>query len=162
MPKISYLEALPMGVSSEAELIDLELFRHVPVEQVIERINLQLPDGFKIVEGEIIPWKSSSPSAAVASSCYHVPLPEPAPDDLNQRIINFLNADQIIVSRLKKGLEKKIDIRPDVLELCQVGTELKIELVKGSPLQVAANLLEMEVEDIRRLGVRKTGITLKG
>ncbi|MDA3902947.1 MAG: TIGR03960 family B12-binding radical SAM protein [Desulfuromusa sp.] len=161
MPKISYLEALPMGVSSEAELIDLELFRHVPVEQVIDRINVQLPDGFKIVEGEVIPWKSSSPSAAVASSCYRVPLPEPVPEDLHERISNFLNADQIIVSRLKKGLEKKIDIRPDVLELCQVGTELKIELVKGSPLQVAANLLEMEVEDIRRLGVRKTGLVLK-
>ncbi|MDX2479000.1 MAG: TIGR03960 family B12-binding radical SAM protein [Desulfuromusa sp.] len=161
MPKISYLEALPMGVSSEAELVDLELFCHVPVEQVIERINVQLPAGFKIVEGEEIPWRSSSPSAAVASSCYHIPLPEPAPEDLHERISNFLRADQIIVSRVKQGVEKKTDIRPDVLELCQVGTELKIEMIKGSPLRVAANLLELEVEDIRRLGVRKTGLILK-
>lgn len=162
MPKISYLEALPMGVSSEAELVDLELLHSVPIEQVIADINVQLPEGFKIIEGEVIPWKSPSPSAAVSSSCYRVPLPEPPTEDLNERISNFLHAEQILISRVKQGAEKQIDLRPDVLDLCLVGTELNIELIKGSPLQVAATLLDLEVEEIRRLGVRKTGITLKG
>ncbi|MCF6267655.1 MAG: TIGR03960 family B12-binding radical SAM protein [Desulfuromusa sp.] len=161
MPKISYLEALPMGVSSEAELVDLELLSHVPVDQVINDINVQLPVGFKIVEGKIIPWKSPSPSAAVASSCYRVPLPGSLPEDLSERISSFLDADQILVSRSKKGIEKQVDIRPDVLELSQIGAELQIELIKGSPLQVAASVLGLEIEDIRRLGVRKTGIVLK-
>lgn len=161
MPKISYLEALPMGVSSEAELVDLELLSHVPVEQIINDLNVQLPEGFKIVEGEVVPWKTSSPSAAVASSCYRVPLPESVPEDLRERITHFLDADQVLVSRIKKGVEKQIDIRPDVLELSQIGVELQIQLIKGSPLQVAASLLEVDVEAIRRLGVRKTGIELK-
>ncbi|MCD6582302.1 MAG: TIGR03960 family B12-binding radical SAM protein [Desulfuromusa sp.] len=161
MPKISFLEALPMGVSSETELIDLELLFHVPAERVIQDINVQLPDGFKIVEGKIIPWKSPSPSATVASSCYRVPLPELLPEDLTERIISFLDADQILVARIKKGVEKQTDIRPDVLELSRIGDELQIEVIKGSPLQVAATLLEMDIEDIRRLGVRKTGIVLK-
>ncbi|MDX2495097.1 MAG: TIGR03936 family radical SAM-associated protein, partial [Desulfuromusa sp.] len=161
MPKISYLEALPMGVSSEAELVDLELLSNTPVAQVINDINVQLPIGFKIIEGEIIPWKSPSPSAIVASSCYRVPLPESFPEDLPERISRFLDVDQILVSRIKKGIEKKIDIRSDVLELSQIGAELQIELIKGGPLQVAANVLGLEIEDIRRLGVRKTGIILK-
>ena len=162
MPKISYLEALPMGVSSEAELVDLELLFPVPVAKVISDLNVQLPDGFKIVEGESIPWKSPSPSAAVASSCYRVTLPVPAPEDLDKRISNFLAAEQIMISRVKKDIVKQVDIRPDVLQLSHCGGELEIELVKGSPLQVAATLLDLEVETIRRLGVRKTGITLKG
>ena len=161
MPKISYLEALPMGVSSEAELVDLELMSCISVDQVVQGINVQLPEGFKIIEGEIIPWKSPSPSAVVASSYYRVPLPEPIPGDLAERIDTFLSADQILISRVKKGIEKKIDIRPDVLQLSQIGSELQIELIKGSPLQVAASLLELDVEVIRRLGVRKTGIVLK-
>ncbi len=161
MPKISYLEALPMGVSSEAELVDLELLSYVSVERVISDINVQLPEGFRITEAEIIPWKSPSPSAAVASSCYRVPLPESVPEDLRERITNFLDAEQILVARIKKGVEKQIDIRPDVLELSQIGVELQIQLIKGSPLQVAASLLKIDVEDIRRLGVRKTGIVLK-
>ncbi len=162
MPKISFLEALPMGVSSEAELIDLELLFSVPEKQVIEDINIQLPEGFKIVEAEIIPWKSPSPSATIASSCYRVPLSDSLSIDLSDRIRKFLAADQVMVSRIKNGIAKHIDIRPDALELSQIGAELQIKLIKGSPLQVAASLLEVEVEEIRRLGVRKTGITLKG
>ena len=161
MPKISYLEALPMGVTSEAELIDLELLSHLPADRVVNDINVQLPEGFKIVAGEIIPWKSPSPSATVASSYYCVTLPDPQPEDLAERISNFLAAEQILVSRIKKGVEKRVDIRPDVLELFRTGDELQIEVIKGSPLQVAATLLEVDIEDIRRLGVRKTGITLK-
>ena len=150
-----------MGVSSEAELIDLELLSYVPADQVISDINVQLPEGFKIIEAKLIPWKSPSPSASVVSSCYRVPLPEQLPDDLDERIIRLLDADQIIISRLKKGVEKQIDIRPDLLELSRVGDELHIEVINGSPLQVAATLLDVGVEDIRRLGVWKTGITLK-
>ncbi len=161
MPKISYLEALPMGVSSEAELVDLEFLSNIPIDDVIKKINVQLPEGFKIIEGDIIPWKSPSPSASVASSCYRVPLPKEVPTDLAQRIINFLAADQILISRIKKGMEKKVDIRPNVLELYQIEDELHIELIIGGPLQVAAQLLELDIEEIRRLGVRKTGITLK-
>ena len=161
MPKISYLEALPMGVSSEAELVDLELLRHVPIDQVIQELNVQLPDGFKIVEGKIIPWKSPSPSVSVASSCYRVPLPQPLPKDLTERIVSFLNADQVLISRIKKRREEQIDLRPNVLELSRIDDELQMELIKGSPLQVAAYLFKLEVEDIRRLAVRKTGITLK-
>ncbi|MCK4502482.1 MAG: TIGR03960 family B12-binding radical SAM protein [Desulfuromonadales bacterium] len=160
-PKVSYLEALPMGVSSEAELVDLELLYHVPVEQIVSDINVQLPEGFKITEAEIVPWKSPSPSASVASSCYRVPLPELPPDDLAERIISFLDADQVLIVRSKQGQEKEVDIRSDVVELSQIGSELQIELIKGSPLRVAAELLDLGVEDIRRLGVRKTGIVLK-
>ncbi len=162
MPKISYLEALPMGVSSEAELLDLELLFPVPVDKIITDLNVQLPDGFKIVAGEVIPWKSPSPSAAVASSCYRVTLPEPHPEDLTEQIDTFLAADEILVSRVKKEVVKLIDIRPAILKLFQIDHELEIELVKGSPLQVAAKLLDLDVETVRRLGVRKTGITLKG
>ena len=162
MPKMSFLEALPMGVSSEAELVDLELLTPVPVDDVISRINVQLPEGFKIVEGEIIPWKSPSPSAAVASSRYSIPLPTSIPEDLNQRITDFLVADQITVSQIKKDREVEIDLRPSVLELCQVGSELQVELIKGGPLRVAAYLLGTDIETVRRYGVRKTGIVLKG
>ncbi|MCK5782941.1 MAG: TIGR03960 family B12-binding radical SAM protein [Desulfobacterales bacterium] len=161
MPKISYLEALPMGVSSEAELVDLELLFSVPVAKIVTDLNVQLPDGFKIVAGEFIPWKSPSPSAAVASSCYRVTLPDPSPEDLIGQISTFLAADKILVSRVKKEVVKLIDIRPDILKLFQIDHELEIELVKGSPLQVAAKLLNLDVETVRRLGVRKTGITLR-
>lgn len=160
-PKVSYLEALPMGVSSEAELIDLELLHSVPVDKIINDINVQLPDGFKIIEGGVIAWKAPSPSAAVASSLYRIPLPEPVATDLDLQVADFLAAKQILVTRVKKGKEKQIDIRPDIIDIARDGDELLVELTKGSPLTVVAQLLNLDVEAVRRLGVRKTGITLK-
>jgi radical SAM-linked protein len=160
-PKISYLEALPMGVASEAELIDLELIKEIPVDLLKVDLNVQLPSGFKITEGRIIPWKSPSPSASVASSRYRVPLPKKVPADLAERIINFLDADKVLVTRIKKQREEQIDLRPNVLEISRVDNELELSLVKGSPLQVAAYLFEMDIEAIRRLQVRKIGIILK-
>jgi len=160
-PKISYLEALPMGVASETELIDLELTKPVSVGQLISDLNVQLPDGFKITEGQDIPWKAPSPSASVAASRYRVPLPGKVPADLAERIINFLDAEQVLVTRIKKQREEQIDLRPNVLEISRVDNELELLLVKGSPLQVAAYLFEMDIEAIRRLQVRKIGITLK-
>jgi radical SAM family uncharacterized protein/radical SAM-linked protein len=160
-PKISYLEALPMGVASEAELIDLELLRPVDIGQIISRINVQLPEGFTVIEGKIIPWKSPSPSAAVAATRYRVPLPKPVSTDLTERIISFLEAEEVPVTRIKKGREEQIDLRPDVLEISRDGDELELELKKGSPLQVAGWLLRLDIEEVRRLQVRKIGITLK-
>lgn len=161
MPKISYLEALPMGVSSEAELIDLELLYPVAIAEIINGLNAQLPEGFMITNGEVVPWKTPSPSAAVASSRYLVMLPEQIPEDLPARITRDLNAGQIIVTRNKKGREEQLDIRPDLVDLSLIDNQLSIELVKGSPLLVAARLLNLGVEDIRRLGVHKAAITLK-
>ena len=161
-PKVSYLEALPMGISSDAELVDLELWRKVSVDKLIADLNVQLPVGFKIIEAKIIPWKSPSPSASVVASCYCVPLPEPMTVDLSERITRFLDATQVVIIRNVKGQEKEVDIRPDVIALSVIESELLIELTKGSPLRVAAELLDLDVEAIRRLGVRKIGITLNG
>ena len=160
-PKVSYLEALPMGVASEAELIDLELLHSVDIGQLISAINVQLPEGFTVIEGQVVPWKSPSPSAAVAASSYRVPLPRKVPVDLTERIEKMLAADRLIVHKQKKGREVELDLRPDIAAIKQVDGELELLLKKGSPLQVAAYLLEMDIEDIRRLQVRKIGIILK-
>lgn len=160
-PKVSYLEALPLGVASQAELIDLELLYPLAIDQIIADINVQLPEGFKIIAGADIPWKSPSPSAAVASSRYRVPLPEQAPADLDQRISTLLGASQQLVTRMKKGEPVQVDVRESLVALSLIQEGLEIELTKGGPLLVAAWLLDLDVEQVRRLGVVKTGNKLR-
>jgi radical SAM family uncharacterized protein/radical SAM-linked protein len=160
-PKVSYLEALPMGVASEAELVDLELLYPVPVDQVIERINVQLPEGFKIIEGAEIPWKAPSPSAAVAASRYRIPLPPAPPQDLAGRIAALLASAEQRVVRSKKGVPQSFDVRAQLLDLTLGEGFIEVELVKGGPLLVAAWLFDLEVEQVRRLGIVKTAITLR-
>lgn len=160
-PKVSYLEALPLGIASQAELIDLELLCPLPIEQIIDDINGQLPEGFRVTEGEIVPWKSPSPSASVASSRYRIPLPDTVADDLEQRIHDLLEAKEQLVTRMKKGVSEQFDVRENLLTAAVNEGTLELELVKGSPLLVAAWLFGMEVEQVRKLGVIKTGIRLK-
>lgn len=161
VPKISYLEALPMGVSSEAELIDLELLYPLSVEQIVADLNVQLPEGFKITEGIELPWKSPSPSASIATSRYLVTLPEDIPQDLEERIASYLNADVLMLKRVKKGREEELDFAPNLVDLFVKEGQLGLELKKGSPLLVAAHLLGRTVEEIRSLGVHKSGISIK-
>ncbi len=159
-PKVSYLEALPMGVESEAELVDLELFEPLAPEVVASRLNAQLPEGFSIIAAEIPAAGVPSPSASVAASVYRVPRPDSALD-LEQSISDFLASDRVDAVQIKKGLEKKVDLRQDVIALELVADELELKLVKGSPLRVAAHLFGLEVEAVRQLGVRKTAILLR-
>ncbi len=160
-PKISFLEALPMGVASDAELVDLELHYPVPLEQLVDELNQQLPEGFTVHQAEEIAWKALSPSAAIAASSYLVPVPTALRTTLAGRIAEFLSATEVPATRLKKGKVEQLDLRPDVQNLQLVEDNLLIELRKGSPLQIAAWLFEQDVETVRRSGVRKTGIILK-
>jgi radical SAM family uncharacterized protein/radical SAM-linked protein len=159
-PKVSYLEALPMGVESEAELVDIELFEPLAADEVAQRLNARLPEGFTIIAAEIPAAGTPSPSASVAASIYRVPLPEGG-IDLERKLGDFLASERVEAVQIKKGLEKKVDLRGDVIALELVENELELKLVKGSPLRVAAHLFALDVEAVRQLGVRKTAILLK-
>lgn len=160
-PRVSYLEALPMGVESDAELVDLDLFEPLETAEIIRRLNAQLPEGFTILAAQTLPAGAPSPSASVIASYYRIPLPL-LTGDLGERIAAFLAAERIEDIQVKKGVEKCIDLRADVLEITLHGSELELKLAKGSPLRVAAWLLRLGVEEVRQLGVRKTAIECRG
>lgn len=149
-----------MGVESEAELVDIELFKPLAADEVARRLNAQLPEGFTIIAAEIPAADVPSPSASVAASIYRVPLPE-TNLDLGQRITDFLSSELIEVVQIKKGREKRINLRNDVAAIEVIDNELELKLIKGSPLRLASYLLALDVETVRQLGVRKTAILLK-
>ena len=68
--------------------------------------------------------------------------------------------DFVGLKEVKKNKEERIDLRPDVLGMQLEEGELFLELVKGSPLLIAAYLLETDTETVRRMNVRKTAIVL--
>ena len=160
-PKISFLEALPMGVASETELIDMELHYALPLDTLVVGLNEQLPEGFKVLSAEEIAWKAPSPSAAVAASHYRVPLEGVDLTTLAQRMEDFMAASEVLTIRRKKKKDEEVNLRSDVLNMSIEDGELHLELVKGSPLLVASYLFQTDVETVRRMNVRKTGIVLK-
>ncbi|ORJ58702.1 TIGR03960 family B12-binding radical SAM protein [Geothermobacter hydrogeniphilus] len=160
-PKISLPDALPTGFCSDAEIIDLELFRPLPADRIAAELNHQLPPGFEILAAAAVAWKTPSPSASIESSRYRVGLPADAPADLAGRCADFLAADEVIGRRQKKGGTIEVDLRPPVLELALREQALWITLRKGSPLPVAAHLLGLTPEAARDLEIRKVEVRMR-
>ena len=53
-PKMSYGNALALGVESQGEYVDIEIEDDIEVKEFLERINEQLPDGINFVKSKEI------------------------------------------------------------------------------------------------------------
>lgn len=160
-PRISFGDALPLGVASQAELIDLELITWCEPQEVYDRLNREFPEGVAILKAEPWPRKNDAPANSIVSATFKVPLPGDVDDQLEDRLTDFLAQDRVIVARTKKNRQEEIDLRPWVMDLKLQQDLLWMKMPSGSPLFLAAYLLQREVEDVRSLGICKTGIELK-
>jgi radical SAM family uncharacterized protein/radical SAM-linked protein len=159
-PRIGFGDALPLGVTSEAELIDLDLAAPCTADAAMADLNRELPAGIAILAAAEICRQAPSAAASLATATYRVPLPGNVPADLQSRLDAFLAADSRVVERMKKGRPIVIDLRPWVVALRHDAEALWLTLHGGSPLPVAAHLLDLPVEEVRALGVCKTAVTL--
>jgi radical SAM-linked protein len=159
-PRIGFGDALPLGVTSSAELVDLDLAAPYTAPAALQALNRELPAGIAVLAAQAIDRRAPSAAAALATSSYRVPLPPSCPADLPARLEAFLAAASVPVERLKKGRATTIDLRPWVTALALDDQALWLTLQSGSPLPVAAHLLACSVEEVRALGVCKTAITL--
>ncbi|PLX97007.1 MAG: B12-binding domain-containing radical SAM protein [Desulfuromonas sp.] len=162
-PRLSFSDALPTGVESEAELIDLELCDALDPDAVLISLNAELPEGFKILAAEALPWKSEPPGSAIQSSDYRLDLSTVTlPHDFEARIEGFMAAESVTVARIKGKQSFDYDLRPLVLALTyeSAGQELHMRLRKGSPLRIAGHLLGLKEEASRQLRAVKIAASL--
>ncbi|MDO3378584.1 TIGR03960 family B12-binding radical SAM protein [Geoalkalibacter halelectricus] len=160
-PRISFSEALPHGMESEAEIIDLDLAAPVSVAEAVTRLNTCLPEGFRVREGALLDWRNASPSASIEGTVYRFELPDAAPPDLPKRMAAFLKAAEVPSLRLKKGQPTPVDLRPGVTDLEVSDGGLLLTLAKGSPLPVVAHLLGCDEARVRDLPGRKIGVIFR-
>ncbi len=158
-PRISFGDALPIGVASEAELVDLELTAYRTPAEVLTGLNQELPADIRILAAKDLPRKGPGPGASLSAATYRVPLPADRPADLEQRIADFLAAGAVPATRIKKNRPLEIDLRPWVSALECEDQELIMVMISGSPIMLAGHLLGMDSEAVRSLGICKTSIT---
>jgi radical SAM family uncharacterized protein/radical SAM-linked protein len=160
-PRISFGDALPLGISSETELIDLALTTPCQPQDTLERLNRELPEGVRVLKAEIWPRKGDAPANSILTMTYRVPLPEDMGDGLEARLADFLEHDSVMTTRKKKNRAVEIDLRPWVSDLHRQDNLLWMKMHSGSALFLAAYLLEKNVEEVRTMGIYKTAIELK-
>ncbi|MDT8395048.1 MAG: TIGR03960 family B12-binding radical SAM protein [bacterium] len=159
-PRINFALSLPTATEALAEWLDLELNLAMPSDELMEKVNLQLPDGVRILAA----WKTSLDGAAlngrVRSMEYTAGLPEPA-DGLEKLVSRFMEQDIIEVVRVRKGKEKTVDLKEFILSMeatddrsLKFSLALKGEAGSARPAEVLGALLGLEEDEMH--GVRLT------
>lgn len=99
-PRVSFGPALPVGVSSTAEFLDLELVGTVEAADVAGRLGASLPEGLAFLDARVIDPRAPSLSESVRAVHYRVQFPEGwSADALSQQIENFHSAERSVVRR---------------------------------------------------------------
>jgi len=112
MPRIVFATALPVGVESLSEIVDIEFEGRIPPLEVRERLNQVLPKGIRITEAEEVPVASSS-SSLLRRSVYWIQLDPLVPkEEAMERIRQALKDEPLIVEQERKGKPRRVDVRP--------------------------------------------------
>ena len=160
-PRISFPDALPTGVESITEIVDVELFQEVDINVFLQQLKAEMPAGFTVADAEMVHWRTPSPGACIVTSDYRVPLDEERMTIVKQQIDPFLAAEHVIVTRQKGKTTLDVDIRSDVEALRIEDNTLIMTLRKGSPVAVAAHLLNLDSHLVRSLRICKIAVALE-
>ena len=118
-PKLSFATALATGYTSAGEWIEVELDGEVTPEQFIERVNMALPNGMRIVSAFVADDGFMTLSKMLVAAKYVVTLYADAPveeRDLRAAVGAIMESDEVIVEKKTKSGVKPANIRPEILE----------------------------------------------
>lgn len=121
-PKLSFGLALSTGHESLGEYLDVNLREDaldgdVACELFPVRVNPALPVGMEVQAVEPLAAGADSLQQAVTSCTWHFELSGLSDDALATAVERTLAADEIVVTRERKGREVTEDIRPCILDI---------------------------------------------
>lgn len=160
-PRVSFSDALPVGMESEAEYFDMALAMHLPDSQaLVAALTRELPPGMGV--RSIAPAPGKTPEAFLTS--YLVSLASPL-SALQLRLIEeFFARESMVVAQVRKGGRREVDIRPLVRALEVEGRTLHLELrsVPGqpgvNPRGILTEVVAMAADQVQFARVKKTRV----
>lgn len=167
LPRVAFHLALPVGVESLAETLDLELAAEIGAAALIQNLNLVLPPGLKILHAQRLP--RHLPPPRLSAAIYQVESPEPVFD--LQAAARFLAQKDYPVKRRRPGKDRTIDLRSlvahlEVLDPYQLQLEIRVRekdnLKITEALNAIFNLNETQTLNLQILKMRSVGEELQG
>ena len=149
-PKMSYGNALALGVESQGEYVDIEIEDDITVEEFLRRINEELPQGVAFIKAEEITPQTPSLSSQIEYGEYlfNIDLEEPLSKELvKSNVLEFVKRDSIMITKTnKKGKVVENDIRPlirtfDLVSLDDNRATFETIIATGSKANLNINIL---------------------
>lgn len=151
--EISFGAPLSLGVTSEAEYVDLKLAEAIEPEDIKKRLNSSLPEGIRIINGIKLGESPKSAMSVVTHARYQIrmSIENVSPEALEESIEAFAAQEHIKVMKEqpKKGFELiEIDIKPMIvgMRLSKSNEDIHIIdclLLSGSKANLKPELLMM-------------------
>jgi radical SAM-linked protein len=120
-PRIQIASALPLGITSECEIIDVSLREVLPtLDGIGERIASVCPEGLRIYSVVDVPARSPALQSLVRSAEYRVSIIDELDErDLQSCIDNIMAQDHILKVKIRKKNRRKTtsDLRPLIYDL---------------------------------------------
>jgi radical SAM-linked protein len=148
-PQISLAAPLPVGTTSDAELMDVFLSERVAPKDFLARAAAQLPAGVRLIAAHEVGPGLPAVQADVRAAEYEVDVPGIAPDDAARAARRFLEQERVPWQHRREDEVREYDIRALVHDLratpCEGGVRLLMRLRSdnsgsGRPEQVVAAL----------------------
>lgn len=163
-PKLSFGLALSTGAESLGEYLDVDLAADrcdVDIDELPARLSPELPVGIDVQRAAALEPGAVSLQEAVNSCTWRIEVGCAAPGRLDELVAAALAADQLVVTRERKGRRVTDDLRPAILSLVasdgttRGGGELVAELathprsLRPSELLVALDPSGSQLEERR-------------
>ncbi len=158
LPKVMFHGALPVGMESLVETLDLVLTKSLPEEVVIEKVNLVLPSGLKVLYAQRLPRQAKPP--VISGVVYQVV--SPAPVFADESVARFLAQEEVMVTRQRPNEAKIINIRPlvdsvSVQDSCHLELVLKVgEKDNVKAADILAAIFALDPNQTAALQIMKT------
>jgi radical SAM-linked protein len=112
-PKISYANAAPTGVASEAEYVEIGVVKVVDPDKLLAVLDEVLPPGLDILA--VVEARTPDFVARLEASHWRIELPGTSQETLEKALDAFLASPEVLVDRLTKSGIRTFDARTAVI-----------------------------------------------
>lgn len=116
-PKISFAAPLPVGVATEADLVEVTLEEGRDPSRAAAEISAQMPAGLAVLSVEEIPVDSPPVQRFLRAAEYHALAVGGDEDALRREAERIAAAESLPRQRLRDGRAQQYDLRPMIQEL---------------------------------------------
>jgi len=164
MPKISFSDPLPLGVSSEEEFFVASIYNSdKPLSKIdnscLLKINLEFPEGLKLLSCEKVTSKNPLVSKKLSCIKYEVQFADNI--DMN-KLEKFISAKNfIVIKERNKRKSIEVDLKKEVLEINMSGNKKMHLLVNNNnsitirPKFIIQSILGLDDESIKAAYILK-------
>lgn len=148
--KVSFATALGVGVTSDCEYVDFELTQNVKSNEVLTRLNSQLPKGAEILRIRKINGKVPALSAAIDFSRYEIFIDADFEETL-KAAEKFNSAKEINFTRVTPKHTREIEIKKYIAEPLKVSkVDSEILLTFGTKIFLDGTIKPSEILQVLR------------